>query len=47
MDKTGALESVAIFLYPFRISDPVVAKLGFVHRVLTDLPGTRISRTGR
>ncbi len=32
-------------LYPFRISDPVVAKLEFVHRVLTDLPETRISVT--
>ncbi|MGC3992732.1 MAG: putative zinc-binding metallopeptidase [Propionicimonas sp.] len=32
-------------LYPFRISEPVVAKLEFVHRVLTRLPETRISVT--
>jgi hypothetical protein len=32
-------------LYPFRISEPVVAKLRFVHRVLTSLPETAISVT--
>lgn len=32
-------------LYPFRISEPVVTKLAFVHRVLTHLPATRISVT--
>lgn len=32
-------------LYPFTITQPVAAKMRFVHRVLTDLPETRISPT--
>lgn len=32
-------------LYPFRISPPVAEKLRFIHRVLTDLPATRVEES--